>query len=152
MYGRHLDKILEHNIDFWSLVRLKTSRQTGDSLVWLCYFEMHFNHLGGTFASVYFWMKYFLFYSNLIKVRFRRLKLSLFQIVTYQFLGARPLPEPFYDQCVPFNTLRPRQNGRHFADEIFRCIFVIENAWISVKISLKFFLMVQSKVFQHWFK
>ena len=37
-----------------------------------------------------------------------------------------------------FNTLRPRQNGRHFADDIFKCIFLNENVWISIKISLKF--------------
>ena len=37
-----------------------------------------------------------------------------------------------------FNTLRPRQNGRHFADDIFECIFLNENVWIPVKISLKF--------------
>ena len=37
-----------------------------------------------------------------------------------------------------FNTLRPRQNGRHFADVIFRCIFLNENARISLKISLRF--------------
>ena len=37
-----------------------------------------------------------------------------------------------------FNTLRPRQNGRHFADDIFKCIFLIENIWIPIKISLKF--------------
>ena len=36
------------------------------------------------------------------------------------------------------NTLRPRQNGRHFADDIFKCIFVNENVWISIKISLNF--------------
>ena len=35
------------------------------------------------------------------------------------------------------NTLRPRQNGRHYPDEIFKCIFLNENAWISIKISLK---------------
>ena len=35
-------------------------------------------------------------------------------------------------------TLRPRQCGRHFADNIFRCIFLNENVWISLKISLKF--------------
>ena len=35
-------------------------------------------------------------------------------------------------------TLRPRQNGRHFADNIFKCIFLNENAWISLMISLKF--------------
>ena len=36
------------------------------------------------------------------------------------------------------NTLRPRQNGRHFPDDIFKCIFLNEKAWISLKISLKF--------------
>ena len=37
-----------------------------------------------------------------------------------------------------FITLRPRQNGRHFADAIFKCIFSNQNAWISLKITLKF--------------
>ena len=37
-----------------------------------------------------------------------------------------------------FNTLRPRQNGRHFADDIFKCIILNENVWIPIKISLKF--------------
>ena len=37
-----------------------------------------------------------------------------------------------------FNILRPRQNGRHFADAIFKRIFFNENVWISIKISLKF--------------
>ena len=36
------------------------------------------------------------------------------------------------------NTLRPRQNGRYFADNIFECIFLNENVLISFKISLKF--------------
>ena len=34
------------------------------------------------------------------------------------------------------NTLRPWQNGRHFPDDIFKCIFWNENVWISIKISL----------------
>ena len=32
----------------------------------------------------------------------------------------------------PFNTLRPRQNGRHFAADIFNCIFLNENVWIPI--------------------
>ena len=35
------------------------------------------------------------------------------------------------------NTLRPRQNGRHFPDDIFKWIFLNENVWISINISLK---------------
>ena len=37
-----------------------------------------------------------------------------------------------------FNSLRPRRNRRHFADDIFKCIFLNENVWIPIKISLKF--------------
>ena len=42
-----------------------------------------------------------------------------------------PWPEAFF-----FNTLRPRQNGRHFS----KCIFLNENVWIVIKISMKFVL------------
>ena len=43
-----------------------------------------------------------------------------------------------YQLVKGLNTLRPRQNGRHFADDIFKCIFLNENVWILIKISLKF--------------
>ena len=36
------------------------------------------------------------------------------------------------------NTLRPRQNGRHFADNIFNYIFFSEKVWISIMIFLRF--------------
>ena len=36
------------------------------------------------------------------------------------------------------NTFRLRQIGRHFPDDIFKCIFLNENVQISIKISLKF--------------
>ena len=37
-----------------------------------------------------------------------------------------------------FNTMSPRQNGRHFPNDIFKCIFLNENVYISFKISLTF--------------
>ena len=37
-----------------------------------------------------------------------------------------------------FNTLGPRQNGHHLAEDIFKCIFLNENVWIPIKTSLKF--------------
>ena len=40
------------------------------------------------------------------------------------------------DLCV--NTLRPRQNGRQFADDTLKRIFLNENITISIKSSLKF--------------
>ena len=36
------------------------------------------------------------------------------------------------------NSLRPRQHGHHFPDDIFRCIFLNENIWIAINISLGF--------------
>ena len=36
------------------------------------------------------------------------------------------------------NTLKPRQNGRHFADDTFKRIFLNENVRIPITISLKF--------------
>ena len=44
----------------------------------------------------------------------------------------------WYHQADSINTLRPRQNGRHFPDNIFKCIFLNEDEWILIKISLKF--------------
>ena len=40
--------------------------------------------------------------------------------------------------AVLLNTLRPRRNEQHFADDIFKSIFFNENIWISTKIPLKF--------------
>ena len=42
------------------------------------------------------------------------------------------------NSSLPFNILRPRQNGRQFADDIFKCIFLNENILIPIKISLTF--------------
>ena len=36
------------------------------------------------------------------------------------------------------NTLWPRRNGSHFPNNIFKCIFLNENVWISIYISLQF--------------
>ena len=38
------------------------------------------------------------------------------------------------------STLRPGQNGCHFANNIFKCIFLNENVWTPIKVSLKFVL------------
>ena len=43
-----------------------------------------------------------------------------------------------YPAADSLNTLRPRQNGRRFADDVFKDIFLNENVWILIKISLKF--------------
>ena len=49
-----------------------------------------------------------------------------------------PIHEFVFQLWYDINTLRLRQNSRHFANDVFECIFVNENVWISLKISLKF--------------
>ena len=41
-------------------------------------------------------------------------------------------------QDFHFNTLRSRQNGHHFTDNILKCISLNENIWIYIKTTLKF--------------
>ena len=39
---------------------------------------------------------------------------------------------------LEINTFRSRQDGRHFTDDIFKCIFSNEIVQVSIKIPLKF--------------
>ena len=43
-----------------------------------------------------------------------------------------------WTHLICINTLRPRQNGRHFSDDTFKRMFLNENIRISIKISLNF--------------
>ena len=72
---------------------------------------------------------------------------TLVQIMAWRWSGDKPLSEPMMVSLLMHicltrpqwvNTSRPRQNGRHLADDIFKCIFLNANVWIPIKISLKF--------------
>ena len=73
----------------------------------------------------------------------RYLMLSLFIILnnllnkqlSYMWFG---MPWHSCDITIVINTLRQRQNGCNFPDDIFKWIFLNENVWISIKVSLKF--------------
>ena len=56
------------------------------------------------------------------------------QMMNICYIG---LGHPWFRLWCQINTLRPRQNGCHFADDVLKCIFLNENVWISLKISLK---------------
>ena len=49
------------------------------------------------------------------------------------------------------HTLRLRQNGRHFTDDLFKCIFLMKMIH-SLNISLELFLRFEFTIFQHWFR
>ena len=48
------------------------------------------------------------------------------------------------------NTLRPIQNGSRFPDGIVKCIFLNENVWTPLKISLKFVPKVRINNIPAW--
>ena len=55
------------------------------------------------------------------------------------FYRITPPAQGQYDNRVHFfNTLGPIQNGRHFPDDLFKWIFLNQNVWISIKISLRY--------------
>ena len=54
-------------------------------------------------------------------------------LIFFRILSVRGTPSDL-------NTLRPRQDGRRFPDDIFKWLFFNEIIWISIKIFLKFVL------------
>ena len=54
-----------------------------------------------------------------------------------------PTLSAWWIHTLHFNSSYPRQYGWHFPDDIFKCIFLNENVWISFQISLKFVIEVR---------
>ena len=73
------------------------------------------------------------------------LKVSASSLKAFALLhdGSKPLPGPkstnYYESNVAKKRcVRPRQNGCHFPEDIFKYIFLNGNVWISIEIPLKF--------------
>ena len=80
-----------------------------------------------------------------------RFKICLCRFLPTQYCALNT--SAIWTPCLaPLNTLRPRQNGRHLTDAICKCIFLNEDIWISINISLKLCLMVKLTIFQHLFR
>ena len=69
--------------------------------------------------------------ANIVFLEFSKISVLGFNFILNSRHSSRP-------RWINFNTLRPRQNGRHDPDDIFKCIILSENVWILIKISLKF--------------
>ena len=65
------------------------------------------------------------------------------------FFGSTTLNTKFNHHI---NTLRPRQNGRNFADDIFKCIFFNEMFQLRLKFHWRLFIRVQLTIIQHCFR
>ena len=64
---------------------------------------------------------------------FNNLQQNCYCLLTYY-----TIPYHYTGLLTSFDTFRPRQNGRHFPEDILKWIFMNENVWIAIKISLKF--------------
>ena len=62
------------------------------------------------------------------------------------------LPIQDYNHTYP-GPLRPRHNGRHFADDIFKCNFLNEYIYkFRLTFDWSFFLGFKLTIFKHWFR
>ena len=73
----------------------------------------------------------------------RQFPLFHHQSISWILIYSKDLRKRFlwkYDAnlCLPINTLRWKQDGCHFPDDIFKCIFLNENLSISIEILIKF--------------
>ena len=68
----------------------------------------------------------------------RKMTIFKVQVLTQPALSKCDLLTFSNGTTLNINTLRPRQNGSHFPDDIFECIFLNEDTWISNEISLKY--------------
>ena len=50
------------------------------------------------------------------------------------------------------STLRPRQNGRHFANNIFKCNFLMKMFEFQLRFQWSLFPRVKLTIFHHWFR
>ena len=87
---------------------------------------------------------------------------TVMQMYASHHAGIRDYAEMFLLWLYFFKLIGPSKSGRQFSDDIFKCIFLNVNVWISIKISLKIavflwkfhwyvFPGVELTTFQHWF-
>ena len=92
-----------------------------------CFFQFDILHIQKCRNTVLFW-----------KLNICGFAAIYFHELTEIFINLMPVKYMEGDIPYTVNTLRPRQNGHHFADDTFKRIFLNENVAILIKISLKF--------------
>ena len=113
------------------------SRICGCLVTWFCY--QFIAKPGNKTATVSWPDPYFISPSeNSHKATSTALGSTLAQVMVCCLMAPSHYPNRLCKSVESFNTLRPKQNGHHFPDNILKCIFLNENVWIPNNISLKF--------------
>ena len=106
-----------------------------------------------TFSNAISWMKMFEFWLKFHWCLFIKPQLTIFQHWFGLWLGAEQATSHYLNQWWPSSTThicvtrhRWVNWGRHNMAAIFRYIFLNENAWISIKISLIFFFFSKGAI------
>ena len=129
------------------------------------YFQNYGGHIQMSICQIAF-MKSWKFaheWHSLFKVVKHALNISSIQLYVFIYImrcwkwGNALRMGTYGSQDVTFsiwllNSLRLRRNRCHFADDIFKSIFLNENVLISIKFHWSLFPRVQLMIFQHWFR
>ena len=79
-------------------------------------------------------------------------------ILTHFQWRCNAISNAWFDQMVTWHvmeavyTLRPRQNGRHFPDDIFQCIFFNQIFEFQIQLDWSLFLRDQLTITEHWLR
>ena len=109
------------NVGIWALILMKTGYWSFEDLAK----QADISSISGL---IFEWQVIFEVHYSLRTVHLHLVRLHWIKCIWYDFMIF----------SLNINTLRLRQNGRHFADYMFKWIFLNENIWILLKISLKF--------------
>ena len=88
-----------------------------------------------------------------ISVKITLLKILLNLLGANESMRLNHANDTFFSMVMKpcFDTLRPKQNGCHFTDNIFKCIFSYEK-YIWLKFHWSLLQRVQLIIPQHWFR
>ena len=68
----------------------------------------------------------------------------------FGFESGEPITLFYEFDCL--KQLRPGQDSNHFPDNVLKCNFLNENAWIFLWFHWSLFLRIQLTIFQHWLR
>ena len=134
-----------HVVEVWFLIFAESTAVLNDQHVWMILIaKLLLCHPSRNWISCLYWSLFSKILTVSLLYSHTELKKSLVQAskICHHWLQYSSI---WFSSFI--NTLKLRQNCLHFADSIFKCIFLNENVSISPK-----FLRFQKTILHHWFR